>query len=83
MVEANHSLYQIQARITTALIVLALERARKAVKEELKRQRRRLPDVEAREIRALARDYLSAHPELIADARPPNFCRTPNCPASP
>jgi hypothetical protein len=70
MVQANHSLSQIQARITTASFVLALERARKAVKEELKRQRRRLADVEAREIRALAHDYLDAHPELIADARP-------------
>jgi hypothetical protein len=70
MVEANHSLSQIRARITTASFVLALERARKAVKEELKRQRRRLADVEAREIRALAQNYLIAHPELVADARP-------------
>jgi hypothetical protein len=70
MVEANRSLSQIQARITTASFVLALHRARGAVKEELKKQRRRLADVEAREIRALAHDYLSAHPELVADARP-------------
>jgi hypothetical protein len=60
----------IQARITTASFVLALQRARNAVKEELKRQRRRLADVEAKEITALAREYLDAHPELVADARP-------------
>jgi hypothetical protein len=67
---ANHSLSQIQARITTASFVLALQRARSAVKEELKRQRRRLADVEAKEITALAREYLDAHPELVADVRP-------------
>jgi hypothetical protein len=67
---ANHSLSQIQARITTASFVLALQRARNAVKEELKRQRRRLADVECKEITALAREYLDAHPELVADARP-------------
>jgi hypothetical protein len=67
---ANHSLSQIQARITTASFVLALQRARNAVKEELKRQRRRLADVEAKEITGRAKDYLIAHPELVADARP-------------
>jgi hypothetical protein len=70
MVEANHSISQIQARITTASFVLALQRARGVVKEELKRQRRRLADVEAKEITARAREYLDAHPELVADARP-------------
>jgi hypothetical protein len=70
MAQANHSLSQIQARITAASFVLALQRARNAVKEELKRQRRRLADVEAKEITALAREYLDAHPELVADARP-------------
>jgi hypothetical protein len=42
MVEANHSLSQIQSRITTASFVLALQRARGVVKEELKRQRVRI-----------------------------------------
>jgi hypothetical protein len=70
MAKANHSLSQIQARMTTASIVLALQRARNAVKEELKRQRRRLADVEPKEITALAHDYLRAHPEVVADARP-------------
>jgi hypothetical protein len=60
----------IQARITTASFVLAMQRARSMVKEELKRQRIRLADVEAREITARAKDYLIAHPELVADARP-------------
>jgi hypothetical protein len=70
MVEANYSLSQIQARITTASIVLALHRARGAVKAELKRQRVRIADVEAKEITERARDYLIAHPELVAEARP-------------
>jgi hypothetical protein len=70
MVEANHSLSQVQSRITTASFVLALQRARGVVKEELKRQRVRIADVEAKEITARAKDYLIAHPELIADARP-------------
>jgi hypothetical protein len=56
MVEANHSLSQIQARITRASFVLALQRARGAVKEELKRQRARIADVEAKEITERARD---------------------------
>jgi Resolvase, N terminal domain len=70
MVEANHSLSQIQARITRASFVFALERARNAVKEELKKQRRRLADVEAKEVSARAHDYLCSHPELVLDARP-------------
>jgi hypothetical protein len=45
MVEANHSLSQIQARITRASFVLALHRARGAVKAELKRQRVRIADL--------------------------------------
>jgi hypothetical protein len=64
MVEANHSLSQIQIRITTATIVLAEYRARHMVKAELKRQGRRLVDVEAKEVSARAHDYLCSHPEL-------------------
>src|SRR5205809_267212 len=84
MAEANHSISRhtpnasgftkqvmpIQARIATGSVVLALHRARGVVKDELKRQRVRLADVEAKEISERARDYLDAHPELIADARP-------------
>ena len=47
MVEANHSISQIQARIATASFVLALHRARGVVKEALKRQRVRLSEVAA------------------------------------
>jgi hypothetical protein len=53
-----------------ATMTRAMQLARGAVKEELKRQRVRLADVEAKEITARARDYLEAHPELIAEARP-------------
>lgn len=70
MVEANPSLSQIQSRITQGAVVLALHRARGIVKDQLKRERIRLADVEAREISERARDYLEAHPELVADARP-------------
>jgi DNA invertase Pin-like site-specific DNA recombinase len=52
------------------IMTLAMAHARKAAKEELKRQRVRVADVEAREITALARDYLEAHPELVDAARP-------------
>ena len=69
MGEANHSI-QLQAQLTTASFVLAQFRARNAVKEALKRQGRRLADVDAKEITALARDYVSAHPELVAEAQP-------------
>jgi len=47
-----------------------LQLARGAVKEELKRERIRLADVEAKEISARARAYLAAHPALVAEARP-------------
>ena len=67
---ANPSLSQLQSRITTASFVLAMQRARGVVKEELKRQRVRIADVEAREITARAKDYLIAHPELVVEARP-------------
>jgi hypothetical protein len=70
MAQANPSISQIQARIITGSFVLAMQRARGAVKEELKRQRVRIADVEAKEITERARDYLIAHPELVAEARP-------------
>ena len=54
-------------RMRHAMQVLAMLAARGAVKDELRRQGRRLWDVEAREITAMAREYLSTHPaELIA-----------------
>jgi hypothetical protein len=75
MVEANHSIFQhtpltIAQRIAMATMTRAMQLARGAVKDQLKRQRVRLADVEAKEITARAREYLEAHPELVADARP-------------
>jgi hypothetical protein len=67
---ANPSLSQLQSRITTASFVLAMQRARGVVKEELKRQRVRIADVEAKEITERAKDYLIAHPELVVETRP-------------
>jgi hypothetical protein len=49
---------------------LALQAARKVVQRRLKAQGRRLPEVEYKEIMAMARDYLAQHPaELIAEAK--------------
>ena len=70
MVEANPSLSEIRSRITQGAVVLALYRARGIVKDELKKEKISLADVEAREISERARQYLEAHPELVADARP-------------
>jgi hypothetical protein len=53
-----------------ATMTRAMQVARGLVKEELKRQRVRIADVEAREITARAKDYLIAHPELVVEARP-------------
>jgi hypothetical protein len=53
-----------------ATMTRAMQLARGAVKEELKKQRVRLADVEAKEITERARDYLIAHPELVVEARP-------------
>lgn len=75
MAQANHSLSRhtpltISQRITMATMTRAMQVARGLVKEELKRQRVRIADVEAREITARAKDYLIAHPELVVEARP-------------
>ena len=60
----------ITQQLAMATMTRAMQVARGLVKEELKRQRVRIADVEAREITARAKDYLIAHPELVADARP-------------
>jgi hypothetical protein len=75
MVEANHSLSRhtpltIAQHIAMATMTRAMQLARGMVKNELKRQRIRLADVEAKEISARARDYLIAHPEVVAEVRP-------------
>lgn len=51
-----------------ATMTRAMQVARGVVREELKRQRIRLADVDAKEISDRARAYLDAHPELYADA---------------
>ena len=58
----------ISQHLAGATLTEALRRARGMAKEELKRERIRLADVEAREISERARTYLEAHPELIDDA---------------
>ena len=52
-----------------AIMTLAQFRARNAVKEELKKQRVRIADVEAKEITSWAQVYLEDHAELIAEAK--------------
>jgi hypothetical protein len=74
MAEANHSLSRhtpltIAQHVAMATMTRAMQLARGVVKDQLKRQRIRLADVEAKEITERARDYLIAHPELVADAR--------------
>ena len=47
----------------------AMRKARGAVKEELKRHRVRLADVDAKDITSWAMVYIEDHPELIAEAK--------------
>jgi len=59
-----------RAMMTRAISTLALQGARAAVKDNLKKQKIRLADVDARDIMRLAKDYLEQHPqELIARAQ--------------
>jgi hypothetical protein len=60
----------ITQHITMATMTEAMRRARGMVKDELKRHRVRLADVDAKDITSWALVYLDDHPELIADARP-------------
>jgi hypothetical protein len=72
MVEANYSLQQaaLQARLAHATITLAKYEAEKAVKLALKGQGLKPQHIARREIVTMAKDYLAAHPELIAEAKP-------------
>jgi hypothetical protein len=67
----SHGMTQAQAQAQhRAIMTLAMMKAQGAVKNELKRQGRRLADVEYKEVMAMARDYLDQHPaELIAKAK--------------
>jgi hypothetical protein len=72
MVEANHSLQRValQARLAHAAIPLAQHEAEKAVKLVLKGQGLKPQYFARREIVSHANEYLAAHPELIAEAKP-------------
>jgi hypothetical protein len=75
MAQANHSLSQhtpltIAQHMAMATMTRAMQLARGAVKEALKRQRVRLADVDAKDISSWALVYLEDHPELIAEAKP-------------
>ena len=72
MIETTPSLQQValQARLAHAAITLARREAEKAVEMALKRQGKKPQYIARREIVALAKEYLAAHPELIAEAKP-------------
>lgn len=72
MIETIPSLQQtaLRARLAQATITLARREAEKAVKLALKRRGLKPQYIAKREIVALARDYLAAHPQLIAEAKP-------------
>ena len=72
MVEANHSLQEValQARLAQATITLARQQAEKAVKGQLQLQGLKPQYIARRQIVSLAREHLSRHPELIAEAKP-------------
>ena len=72
MVEAIPSLQQValQARLAHAAITLARQQAEKTVKQALKGQGLKPQHIARREIVTMAKDYLAAHPELIAEAKP-------------
>ena len=68
MIETTPSLQQValQARLAHAAITLARREAEKAVEMALKRQGKKPQYIARREIVALAKEYLAAHPELVA-----------------
>jgi hypothetical protein len=72
MVETNPSLQQaaLRARLAHATICLAKYEAEKAVKQALRGQGLKPQYIARREIVTMAKEYLAAHPELIAEARP-------------
>jgi hypothetical protein len=70
MAEATSSIAQFPTiRITTAARVLAMLRARQAVKRELQAQGLKVTQYSAAEITSWARCFLDDHPELIPAAR--------------
>jgi len=66
MAEAAPSIQQSPTiRITTAAVVLAQLQARRAIKQQLQRQGVKVAHLAAREITALASEYLAAHREEL------------------
>ena len=70
MAEANRSVPQFHTiHITTAACVLAQSRARQAVKDQLRKQGLKVSHYAARDITAMACEYLSEHrSELMPEA---------------
>jgi hypothetical protein len=61
---------QLHARLASAAVTLARQRAEIAVKHQLRARGLKVHSFAHREIVTLAKEYLAAHPELIAEARP-------------
>jgi hypothetical protein len=72
MAEANHTISQsLRFSMSGAVMTLAQREAEKAVKRAIKDKGiRKVSQVKRSEIAALGREYLSNHPELIAQAKP-------------
>lgn len=66
---SRHTPLTIAQHIAMATMTRAMQVARGAVKEELKKQKIRLADVEARDITSWALVYLEDHHALIDEAR--------------
>jgi hypothetical protein len=73
MIETKLSLQQsaLRAMLAGAVMTLAQREAEKAVKRAIRDKGvRKISQVKRSEIAALGREYLIAHPELIAQAKP-------------
>jgi hypothetical protein len=66
---SRHTPLTLAQHMTMATMTRAMQLARGAVKEALKRQAVRLADVDAKDISSWARVYLDDHPALIDQAR--------------
>ena len=72
MIETIPSVQQValRARLAQAAITLAKREAEKAVKQALKGRGLKPQYIPRREIVIMAKAYLAAHPELIAEVKP-------------
>jgi hypothetical protein len=71
-IEPTHILLpaELCARLARAAIILAQREAEKHVKRQIAAAGKKLALTPKRDITAAAKDYLAAHPELIAQQRP-------------